>query len=66
LIKPILAKLRLLKVEAVYILTETADQYFYELGFKAIERDKLPLEIQTTQHCQTLCLVSAIVMRLML
>jgi N-acetylglutamate synthase-like GNAT family acetyltransferase len=57
-----MAKLSLLKVEVVYILTETADQYFSELGFKAIERDKLPLEIQTAQQCQTLCPVSVIAM----
>jgi N-acetylglutamate synthase-like GNAT family acetyltransferase len=57
-----MAKLSLLKFEAVYILTETADQNFSELGFKAIERDKLPLEIQTAQQCQTLCPVSVIAM----
>jgi amino-acid N-acetyltransferase len=66
LIKEILGQLRLLKLEAVYILTETADQYFSQLGFKAIARDKLPLEIQTTQQCQTLCPASAIAMRLAL
>ena len=64
LIEHILGKLRFLKVEAVYILTETADQYFSPRGFKVIERDKLPLEIQTTQQCQTLCPASAIAMRL--
>jgi amino-acid N-acetyltransferase len=66
LIKQILGQLRLLKLEAVYILTETADQYFSQLGFKAIERDKLPVDIQTTQQCQTLCPGSAIAMRLVL
>jgi amino-acid N-acetyltransferase len=66
LIENILGKLRFLNVEAVYILTETADQYFSRLGFKAIERDELPLEIKTTQQCQTLCPASAIAMRLVL
>jgi amino-acid N-acetyltransferase len=64
LIENILGKLRFLNVEAVYILTETADQYFSPLGFKVIGRDKVPVEIQTTQQCQTLCPASAIAMRL--
>ena len=64
LVEKILAQLKFFKLEAVYILTETADQYFFRLGFNAIERDKLPLEIQTTQQCQTLCSASAIAMLL--
>lgn len=66
LIENILGQLRFLKVETVYILTETADQYFSSLGFKIVERDKLPVEIQTTQQCQTLCPASAIAMRFVL
>ena len=66
LIKQLLRQLRLLKVEAVYILTETADQYFSQLGFKALERDKLPQKIKATEQCQTLCPTSAIAMRLAL
>jgi N-acetylglutamate synthase-like GNAT family acetyltransferase len=66
LIKQILGQFRLLKVEAVYILTETADQYFSQFCFEALEREKLPLEIQTTQQCQALCPASAIAMRLVL
>jgi amino-acid N-acetyltransferase len=66
LIKQILGQLRLIKVDAVYILTETADQYFSLFGFTALERDKLPLELQTTQQCQTFCSASAIAMRLAL
>jgi N-acetylglutamate synthase-like GNAT family acetyltransferase len=66
LIKQILGQLRLSKVEAVYILTETADQYFFQFGFKALERDKLPLQIKVTQQCKTLCSASAVAMRLAL
>lgn len=61
-----LSQLRLLKVEAVYILTETAEKYFSLLGFEIVGRDNLPVEIQTTQQCQTLCPASAIAMRLAL
>lgn len=64
LIQKILGHLTLLKVETVYILTETADQYFSQLGFKVLERDGLPVEIQTTQQFQTLCPASAIAMGL--
>jgi len=64
LIKQILGQLRLLEVEAVYILTETADQYFLQFDFKALGYDKLPLEIKSTKQCQTFCPASAKAMRL--
>jgi amino-acid N-acetyltransferase len=64
LIQKILGQLTLLKVETVYILTETADQYFSRFGFKVVERDRLPVEIQTTQQFQTLCPAFAIAMGL--
>jgi amino-acid N-acetyltransferase len=66
LIQKILGKLTLLKMEAIYILTETGDQYFSQFGFKVVERDKLPVEIQTTQQCQALCPAFAIAIRLAL
>jgi amino-acid N-acetyltransferase len=66
LIQKILGKLTLLKIEAIYILTETGDQYFSQFGFKVVERDKLPVEIQTTQQCQALCPAFAIAIRLAL
>ena len=66
LIENRLDQLRLLKVAAVYILTETAEQYFGPLGFERVDRDRLPSEIQSTQQCQTLCPASAIAMRLVL
>jgi amino-acid N-acetyltransferase len=66
LIENRLSQLRLLKVKAVYILTETAEQYFSQLGFDIVDRDGLPVEIQTTQQCQSLCPASATAMRLVL
>ena len=66
LVKKILDKLRLLEVEAVYILTETAEYYFSQFGFHRVGRDSLPSEIQSTQQCQSLCPASAVAMRLAL
>ncbi|MCP3687751.1 MAG: GNAT family N-acetyltransferase [Gammaproteobacteria bacterium] len=46
-------------INALYLLTETAGSYFARRGFRYIARDKLPLEIQSTRQCQSLCPASA-------
>ena len=61
-----LSQMRWLRVEAVYSLTETAQQYLSRFGFEIVDRDSLPPGIQTTQQCQSLCPASATAMRLML
>ena len=66
LIKKLLAKLRYQEIEAVYLLTETAAPYFTRLKFETVGRESLPIEIQSTRQCQSLCPASAIAMRLML
>ena len=66
LVNKILVNLRFLEIESVYILTETADRYFNQFDFVAVERVKLPTEIQSTRQCQSLCPATAIAMRLVL
>jgi amino-acid N-acetyltransferase len=49
-------------IETIYLLTTTAQTYFERNGFKIIERNSLPEEIQNTKEFKSLCPVSAICM----
>ena len=51
---------------AVYLLTETAADYFARLGFQAIERSDVPQAIRRTRQFDSLCPASATCMRLTL
>lgn len=46
----------------LYLLTETAEDYFYNLGFVPIARDDTPLTIAGTRQYRELCAQSATVM----
>ncbi len=48
-----------LGIEALYLLTETAESFFHKLGYLDIDRDKLPVEVRQTEQCQSLCPASA-------
>ena len=41
--------------KAVYLLTETAETYFENLGFSNVDRAQVPLEIMQTRQFKTLC-----------
>jgi len=41
--------------KAVYLLTETAERYFENLGFCKLDRTKVPLEIMQTRQFTSLC-----------
>ncbi len=45
---------------SIYLLTETADQYFKSLGFEVIDRIDTPAGIQATEQFSTLCPSSAV------
>lgn len=49
-------------VKEVYLLTETAREFFLKHGFEDIPRDKVPPEIQATSEYSSVCPVSASVM----
>ncbi|MFX0049886.1 MAG: arsenic resistance N-acetyltransferase ArsN2 [Candidatus Hodarchaeota archaeon] len=49
-------------VEEIFLLTETAEEYFLRLGFKMINRDDIDYRIKETQEFKTLCPASAISM----
>ncbi len=43
----------------IYLLTETASDYFKALGFQAIDRSTVPREVAATEQFKTLCPASA-------
>ena len=47
----------------LYLLTETAEGYFSQRGFRPIERDQVPPALQATAEFHHLCPTSAICMR---
>ncbi|MDP1890298.1 MAG: arsenic resistance N-acetyltransferase ArsN2 [Gemmatimonadaceae bacterium] len=50
-------------IQALYLLTTTADRYFPSFGFERIARDEVPADVQTTREFQGACPASATVMR---
>jgi len=51
------------RVKALYLLTETAADYFKARHFSVIDRDLAPQKIQQTKQFSSLCPASATVMR---
>ena len=54
---------RELQLPAVYLLTETAAEYFPRFGFERIARDAVPSAVQTSIEFTSLCCSTATVMR---
>lgn len=50
------------RVTAVYLLTETAGDFFPRLGFKPVERNRVPDEVRGSLEFTTLCPDSALAM----
>lgn len=53
---------RQLGIRTLYLLTETATDYFSALGFKYISRSNTPISIKNTQQFKNLCPEHATVM----
>jgi len=47
----------------IYLLTETAPDYFKRKGYKQIDRTAIPVEVQQSSEFSHVCPVSAIVMK---
>lgn len=62
--RELLERARASGVTEVYLLTETAEQYFRDYGFFALDRNNLPPEIKSTRQFESLCPSSAQAMRL--
>jgi amino-acid N-acetyltransferase len=50
------------KLDAVFLLTETAQNFFEKQGFETVSRDSAPAEIKSTTQFSSMCPVSAAVM----
>jgi amino-acid N-acetyltransferase len=48
---------------AIYLLTATAEDYFWRCGFERISRDDVPTTVQASVEFTTVCPSSATVMR---
>jgi amino-acid N-acetyltransferase len=48
-----------LKIEAVYLLTMTAEGFFAKRGYERVERNSVPAPVQETAEFKNLCPVSA-------
>lgn len=49
-------------INALYLLTTTADQYFPSLGFARTTRDQVPKDVRATNEFKSVCPDSAVVM----
>jgi amino-acid N-acetyltransferase len=50
-------------IETIYLLTETAPDYFGKKGYEKIEREDVPAAVQRSSEFSHVCPVSAIVMK---
>jgi N-acetylglutamate synthase-like GNAT family acetyltransferase len=50
-------------INALYLLTTTAERYFPSFGFERITRDEVPDDVRTTEEFRSACPASATVMR---
>jgi len=50
-------------IDCMYLLTESASQYFERKGYERITRDEVPKELQASSEFSHVCPVSAIVMK---
>jgi amino-acid N-acetyltransferase len=51
-----------LKIEALYLLTMTAEGFFAKRGYEKVERTSVPLPVQETAEFKGLCPVTAVCM----
>lgn len=62
----LLESLRARKVTRVYLLTETAETYFAQFGFRSVDRNSVPEFIKATRQFALLCPADTGAMRLVL
>jgi amino-acid N-acetyltransferase len=49
-------------LENVYLLTETAEEFFLRIGFHVLDREYVPTRIRTSVEFASLCPTSAVAM----
>jgi amino-acid N-acetyltransferase len=50
------------RISAIYLLTTTAHFFFAGRGYRQVERDQAPAEIQSTAEFRAICPISAVLM----
>jgi amino-acid N-acetyltransferase len=63
LVKQLEERAKDLGVDCIYLLTETAPDYFAKKGYEKIKREKVPADLQSSSEFSHVCPDSAIVMR---
>jgi amino-acid N-acetyltransferase len=63
LIQELESKAITLGIDCIYLLTETAPQYFEKKGYERISRDEVPIPIRASSEFSSICPDSAIVMK---
>ena len=53
-------------IDCLYLLTDSAKDFFAKEGYREIEREDVPISIKNTSEFSSVCPASAIVMRKML
>ncbi len=66
LVAELISRARTRSVDAVYLLTTTAENYFPSFGFETIDRTGIPAELAESAELRGACPDSAIVMKLAL
>ena len=66
IVEDIIAKARDSKIKDLYLLTETAHNYFLKKGFQDVSRENVPAVIKQTTEFAQVCPASAVVMKLTL
>ena len=66
LVEAVLSKAETARLEAVYLLTTTADRYFPRFGFETIGRDQMDPRLAASEELRGACPRSAICMKLVL
>ena len=64
IVEDVIAKARDSKIKDLYLLTETAHNYFLKKGFQGVPRDAVPEAIKHSTEFSQVCPVSATVMKL--
>ena len=64
IVQTIIERAKKLKIKNLYLLTETAHNYFLKKGFEDVPRDFVPETIKQTTEFSQVCPSSAIVMKL--
>lgn len=64
LVAELISRARTRSVDAVYLLTTTAENYFPSFGFQRIDRAEIPKELMESAELQGACPNTAVLMKL--